>query len=33
MKNAHLRFGKLVYVRRSEKTTTNICVHLDAEHQ
>jgi len=30
MKNAHLRFGKLVYVRRSEKTATNIRVHLDA---
>jgi hypothetical protein len=30
MKNAHLRFGKLVYRRRSEKTATNICVHLDA---
>ncbi len=30
MKNAHLRFGKLVYVRRSEKTATNIRVQLDA---
>jgi len=30
MKNAHLRFGKLVYVRRSEKAATNIRVHLDA---
>jgi len=30
MKNAHPRFGKLVYVRRSEKTATNIRVHLDA---
>ena len=29
MKNAHLRFGKLVYVRRSENTATNIRVHLD----
>jgi hypothetical protein len=30
MKNAHLRFGKLAYVRRTEKTATNIRVHLDA---
>jgi hypothetical protein len=30
MKNAHLRFGTLVYVRRTEKTSTNIRVHLDA---
>jgi len=30
VKNAYLRFGKLVYIRRSEKTTTNIRVHLDA---
>ena len=30
MKNAHERFGKLVYQRRSEKTSTNIRVHLDA---
>ena len=30
MKNAHERFGKLVYVRRTEKTATNIRVHLDA---
>lgn len=30
MKNAHLRFGKLVYVRRMEKTATNIRVLLDA---
>lgn len=30
MKNAHQRFGKLVYVRRTEKTSTNIRVHLDA---
>ncbi len=30
MKNAHQRFGKLAYVRRTEKTATNIRVHLDA---
>lgn len=30
MKNAHQRFGKLVYVRRTEKTSTNIRLHLDA---
>ena len=30
MKNAHERFGKLVYRRRSEKTATNIRVFLDA---
>jgi hypothetical protein len=30
MKNAHERFGKLAYVRRTEKTTTNIRVFLDA---
>src|SRR5260370_16868324 len=30
MKNAHERFGKLIYVRRTEKTTTNIRLHLDA---
>src|SRR5919108_4449567 len=30
MKNCHLRFGRLVYVRRSEKTATNIRVLLDA---
>ena len=30
MKNAHLRFGKLVYVRRTERTATNIRVPLDA---
>lgn len=30
MKNAHERFGRLVYSRRSEKTTTNIRVWLDA---
>jgi hypothetical protein len=29
MKNAHQRFGKLVYQRRTEKTTTNIRVFLD----
>jgi hypothetical protein len=30
MKNAHERFGKLAYVRRTEKTATNIRVFLDA---
>jgi len=30
MKNAHERFGKLVYVRRTEKTATNIRLHLEA---
>lgn len=30
MKNAHQRFGKLAYVRRTEKTVTNIRVLLDA---
>lgn len=30
MKNAHERFGKLSYVRRTEKTATNIQVYLDA---
>jgi hypothetical protein len=30
MKNAHERFGWLAYRRRSEKTATNIRVHLDA---
>ncbi len=30
MKNAHERFGKLLYVRRTEKTATNIRLHLDA---
>jgi hypothetical protein len=30
MKNAHERFGTLLYVRRTEKTSTNIRVHLDA---
>jgi hypothetical protein len=30
MKNAHERFGKLAYRRRSEKTATNIRVYLDA---
>ena len=30
MKNAHERFGKLVYVRRTEKASTNIRLHLGA---
>jgi hypothetical protein len=30
MKNAHERFGKLAYVRRTDKTTTNTRVFLDA---
>ena len=30
MKNAHERFGELVYRRRSEKTATNLRVFLDA---
>jgi hypothetical protein len=30
MKNAHERFGRLLYQRRSEKTATNIRVFLDA---
>jgi len=30
MKNAHERFGELVYLRRSEKTQTHIRVHLSA---
>jgi hypothetical protein len=30
MKNAHERFGELVYIRRSEKTRTHIRVHLHA---
>lgn len=30
MKNAHQRFGKLVYVRRTEKASTNIRLHIDA---
>ncbi len=30
MKNAHERFGKLAYQRRTEKTATNIRVYLDA---
>jgi hypothetical protein len=30
MTNAHERFGKLVYVRRTEKKATNIRVLLDA---
>jgi hypothetical protein len=29
MKNAHLRFGSLTYVKSTEKTTTSIKVHLD----
>src|SRR5450631_649213 len=29
MKNAHERFGKLVYRRRTEKTATNLRVFLD----
>ena len=30
MKNAYERFGKVVYVRRTDKVCTNIRVHLDA---
>ena len=30
MKNAHQRFGTLIYVRRTEKASTNIRLHLDA---
>jgi hypothetical protein len=30
MKNAHQRFGRLVYVRRTEKTATNISLYVDA---
>ena len=30
MKNAHERFGRLVYIRRTEKTQTNIAVHLES---
>jgi hypothetical protein len=30
VKNAHERFGELVYIRRSEKTRTHIRVHLSA---
>jgi hypothetical protein len=30
MKNAHERFGRLAYQRRSEKTATNIRVYMDA---
>ena len=30
MKNAHERFGKLLYRRRTEKTATNLRVFLDA---
>ena len=29
MKNAHLRFGSLMYVKNTEKTTTSIKLHLD----
>jgi hypothetical protein len=29
MKNAHLRFGWLMYVKSTEKTTTSIRLHLD----
>jgi hypothetical protein len=29
MKNAHLRFAWLTYVKRTEKTTTNFKVHVD----
>ena len=29
MKNAHLRFGWLTYVKSTEKTTTNIRLRLD----
>ena len=29
MKNAHLRFGWLTYVKSTEKTTTSIKLHLD----
>ena len=30
MKNAHQRFGRLVYLLRTERASTNIRVHLDA---
>ena len=30
MKNAHARFGRLVYVRRTEKTLTNIAAYLES---
>jgi len=30
LKNAHERFGRLVYIRRTEKTHTNIAVHLES---
>jgi hypothetical protein len=30
MKNAHERFGKLMYRRQTEKTSTNLRVFLDA---
>jgi hypothetical protein len=29
MKNAHERFGRLLYRRQTEKTATNLCVFLD----
>jgi hypothetical protein len=29
MKNAHLRFGWLSYIKSTEKTTTRIRLHLD----
>src|SRR4029077_18106776 len=29
MKNAHLRFGWLMYVKSTEKTTTSLRLHLD----
>jgi len=29
VKNAHLRFGWLTYVKSTEKTTTSIKLHLD----
>ncbi|MGE5113236.1 MAG: hypothetical protein ACM3JB_20420 [Acidobacteriaceae bacterium] len=29
MKNAHLRFGRLTYVKSTDKTTTSIKLHLD----
>jgi hypothetical protein len=30
MKNAHERFGRFVYRRKTEKTAANIRVHMDA---
>ena len=29
VKNAHLRFGWLMYVKSTEKTTSSITLHLD----